>query len=88
MQSADNASKSLGPKSANLIASLYDEDREIFQIADVCRLTGLSPKSVRSLSGKLVLRGIATRLKSGLNQLIPYQLGKERQYVGDPYLTD
>lgn len=86
MQSDDSIQKTLGPQSANLITSLYSEEREIFHIEDVCRLTGLSAKSARSLVGKLVKRGIVTRLKPGLYNIVPMQLGKEMEYVGDPYL--
>ncbi len=86
MQSGDNIPKTLGVQSANLVASLYEEEREIFEVSDVCRLSGLTPKSARSLVGKLVNRGIATRLKPGLFQIVPPRLGKERQYIGDPYL--
>ncbi len=35
---------------------------------------------------KLVNRGVVARLKSGLYTLIPYELGKSSEYMGDPYV--
>lgn len=87
MHANDNIAKTLGPQSAKLIVALYESGREIFDLQDVCRLTGLSQPSARSLVRKLVQRGLVTRLKPGLFQLIPFQLGAERQYVGNPYVV-
>lgn len=87
MHQNDNNLKTMGPQSAKLIAGLYDSAREIFGIEDVCKLTELSEKSARSLVGKLVRRGVVTRLKPGLFQLVPFQLGSEREFVGNPYVV-
>jgi predicted transcriptional regulator of viral defense system len=87
MYANDNTAKTLGTQSARLIVALYESKREIFDLEDVRRLTGLSHPSARSLVRKLVQRGLATRLKPGLFQLVPLQMGAERQYVGNPYVV-
>ncbi len=87
MRPNDNSLKTLGSQSAKLIAALYDLGREIFGFEDVCELTGLPDDSARSLVRKLVRRGVVTRLKPGLFQLVPFQLGSEAQFVGNPYIV-
>lgn len=86
MRLDDNNLKTLGPQSAKLIVGLYDLGREIFAIKDVQELTGLTDASARSLVRKLADRGVVTRLKPGLFQVVPFQLGSEREFVGNPYL--
>jgi predicted transcriptional regulator of viral defense system len=86
MYADDNTAKTLGPQSARLIVALYEAGREIFDLQDVCRQTGLSQPSARSLVRKMAQRGLVTRLKPGLFQIIPLQLGTERQYVGNPHV--
>lgn len=85
MHQSNDIAKTLGPRSARLIVGLYEADRDIFDLDDVCRISGLSKASARSLVRKLVQRGHVARLKPGLFRLVPLQLGAERQYVGDPY---
>jgi predicted transcriptional regulator of viral defense system len=80
-------SKTLGPLSAQLVTILYERRRLIFTLADVAEITGLKETSARSLMRKLVERGIATRLESGLFTLVPFELGRERQYFGNPYVV-
>jgi predicted transcriptional regulator of viral defense system len=53
----------------------------------VKEITGLAPKSARNFAATLVQRGIATRLKAGLFILVPFELGRERVYLGNPYLV-
>lgn len=79
--------KTLGPRAAFLVAELYDQQKTIFSNKDVEKITGLSPKSARSLVWRLVDRGVATRLKPGLFILVPYELGHERNYIGNPFLV-
>jgi hypothetical protein len=45
MRPNDNKLKTLGTQSAKLIAALYDLNREIFGIKEVCELTGLPVSS-------------------------------------------
>ena len=79
--------KTLGPQAANLITTLHEKRRTIFSVLDVKEITGLAPKSARNFAATIVQRGIATRLKAGLFILVPFELGREREYVGNPYLV-
>jgi len=82
-----NHLKTLGPRAAGLLTELHEKRRTIFSIRDVEEMTGLAPKSARSFAATLVQRGIATRLKAGLFILVPFELGREREYLGNPYLV-
>ena len=79
--------KTLGPQAARLLAVLHERRRTIFTVGDVQEVTGLGPKSTRNFVGKLVQRGVAARLKPGLFILVPFELGREREYLGNPYLV-
>lgn len=79
--------KTLGPQAARLLAVLHEQRRTIFTIGDVQEVTGNGAKSTRNFVGKLVRRGVATRLKPGLFILVPFELGRERDYAGHPYLV-
>jgi len=70
--------KTLGPRAAFLVAELYEQEKTIFSNADVEKISGLNPKSARSLALRLVDRGVMTRLKPGLFILVPSELGHER----------
>lgn len=82
-----NLQKTLGPQAANLLIELHELGRMIFSLSDVEKVTGLSPKSARNFIAKVVSRGLATRLKPGLFILVPFELGREREYVGNPYVV-
>jgi predicted transcriptional regulator of viral defense system len=79
--------KTLGPQSARLVAMLHERGRTLFTHADVEAITGLQAKSARNLMTGLVNRGLATRLKPGLFILVPFELGREREYLGNPYVV-
>ncbi|MDP2863525.1 MAG: hypothetical protein Q8N95_12095 [Desulfobacterales bacterium] len=79
--------KTLGIQAAHLVTSLYDENKNIFRIEDVRKILRLDGDSARNMLRKLVNRGVATRLKPGLFILIPYELGKEREYMGSPLIV-
>lgn len=79
--------KTLGPQAAGLVTRLYELNRSLFTLADVTAITGLRDASVRSFVRKLVDRGVAMRLKPGLFVLVPFELGREREYLGDPFLV-
>ena len=83
----NNHLKTLGPQAAGLIIALHEKRRTIFSVRDVKEITGLAPKSARNFAATLVQRGIATRLKAGLFILVPFELGREREYAGNPYLV-
>jgi predicted transcriptional regulator of viral defense system len=80
-------SKTLGPQAARLVAILHERGRTLFAHADVAEIVGLSAKATRNLVAGLVNRGLATRLKPGLFILVPFELGRERQYLGNPYVV-
>ena len=66
---------------------LHERGRTLFKHADVEAITGLQAKSARNLVAGLVNRGLATRLKPGLFILVPFELGREREYLGNPYVV-
>ncbi|MCC6806884.1 MAG: transcriptional regulator [Deltaproteobacteria bacterium] len=86
MKSHDAPAKTLGPQAARVVVELNEARRNVFSVEDVSAVTGLSEKSARNLAGKLVAKGIATRLKPGLFILVPFELGRERNYTGNPYI--
>lgn len=79
--------KTLGSQAALLVTTLHDHNRTLFDIEDVKTITGLTDPSARSFVRKLVARGLVTRLKPGLFILVPFELGKEREYIGHPWLV-
>lgn len=87
MNSNYNSQKTLGPQAANLLAELHELGNTIFSLHDAEKITGLKPKSARNFVAQLVNRGVATRLKPGLFILVPFELGHEREYLGNPYLV-
>ena len=80
-------SKTLGRQAARLVAILLERGRKLFTRVDVEEITGLTAKSARNLVAGLVNRGLATRLKPGLFILVPFELGREREYLGNPYVA-
>jgi predicted transcriptional regulator of viral defense system len=69
------------------VTTLHERSRAVFRLEDVRDITGLSETSARSFVRKLVDRGVATRLKPGLYVLVPFELGRERQYPGNPLVV-
>jgi predicted transcriptional regulator of viral defense system len=58
----------------------------MFTLADVGSITGLSASSARNLVHKAQQRGLVTRLKPGLYNLVPFELGRATEHIGSPYL--
>lgn len=79
--------KTVGSQMSRLLASLYDRSKTTFTLADAQAILGLSDVSTRSLIRKAVVRGLVSRLKSGLFTLVPAELGSEREYAGNPYIA-
>jgi predicted transcriptional regulator of viral defense system len=79
--------KTLGNRTAGLLASLYDRSQSTFTLADAQSITGLNSHRVSSLLHKAERRGLVSRLKSGLFVIVPPELGSSSEYAGDPYLT-
>lgn len=82
-----SGAKTLGPRAAQLVTTLYERGRPVFRLADVTDVTGLGEASARSFVRKLVDRGVATRLRPGLYTLVPFELGHAREYLGNPYVV-
>ena len=78
--------KTLGPRAAQLVTELYELRRVTFNIADVEAITGLSAGSARTLVHKARQRGLVTRLKPGLYNLVPFELGRATDHVDSPYV--
>lgn len=79
--------KTLGPEAGSLVTELHERAKTIFSYADVVDITGLNSKSARSLVGRMVQRGVTSRLKPGLFILVPFEMGREREYLGNPYIV-
>ncbi len=83
----NSLAKTLGPQAARLVATLHERGRSIFSLPDVAEISGLQMNSARSFVRKLVNRGVASRLRPGLFTLVPFELGHEREYLGNPYVV-
>lgn len=79
--------KTLGPLAALLVTTLHERSQFLFGNRVVRKITGLTDASARSFVRSLVERGLVTRLKPGLFILVPFELGKETEYMGHPWLV-
>jgi predicted transcriptional regulator of viral defense system len=79
-------SKTLGPRSSALWMELNERGHTTFSLRDVEEITGLRGSSARTLIHKAERRGLVTRLRAGLYTLVPFELGRATEYVGDPYV--
>lgn len=80
------STKTLGPRSSQLWVELNERGTTTFTLRDVEEITGLQGSSARTLIHKAEQRGLVTRLRSGLYSLIPFELGRATEYIGDPYV--
>lgn len=87
MRTKHKSPKTLGRQAAELVTELYERGKPLFSHADVREITGQRPGSARNLASALVRRGIATRLKPGLFMLVPSEMGRAREYLGNPYVV-
>jgi predicted transcriptional regulator of viral defense system len=87
LATSEGPSKTVGRRTAQLTTALYEEGRTTFTLADVERITGLSPASARSLMRHAVERGVVSRLEPGLFVLVPPELGRATEFAGNPYLV-
>lgn len=79
--------KTLGPVSANLISTLYEENKIIFNLSDIERITGLNKNAASDLSSELIKRELIIRLKPGKYFIIPQEIGKESLYIGNWFVV-
>jgi predicted transcriptional regulator of viral defense system len=82
----DASFKTLGSQSASLFVELGERNKTSFNLRDVEEITGLQASSARTLIHKAHKRGLLTRLQPGLYTLVPFELGRVTEYVGDPYV--
>jgi predicted transcriptional regulator of viral defense system len=87
MSDSNKPHKTLGREAADFVVALHERGTLVFRIGDVEALAGLSPASARSFARTLVDRGVAARLTPGLFVLVPFELGAERQYLGEPLVV-
>jgi predicted transcriptional regulator of viral defense system len=81
------AGKTVGPRTAGLLAGLYDRSQSTFTLAEAQAITGLDARLTSSLLHKAVGRGLVSRLKSGVFVIVPPELGSATEYAGNPYVT-
>ncbi|MBE3113922.1 MAG: transcriptional regulator [Actinobacteria bacterium] len=82
-----NKLKTLGTQAAHLVTTLYEQNKPIFRLKEVQEILRLDEVSSRNFVRKLVNREVVTRLKPGLFILVPFELGKEAEYIGNPYVV-
>lgn len=79
--------KTLGSQAVRLVTTLYEQNRPIFRLKEVRKILNLSEVSSRNFIRKLVNRGVVTRLMPGLYILVPLELGREHEYMGNPLVV-
>jgi len=83
----NNKLKTLGPQAAHLVTTLYEQNSPVFRLKEVQKILRLGEASSRNFVRNLVNRGVVTRLKPGLFILVPFELGKESEYIGNPFIV-
>jgi predicted transcriptional regulator of viral defense system len=82
----DIRNKSLSSISGYLIATLYSRNRPIFCLQEAAEILN-SYKSATKILFHLTHNGVVSRLKSGLFQIVPFELGFEREHLGNPFVV-
>ncbi len=78
--------KALSSQAAKLVATLYDKGRPIFSYAEAEEILETRDATNQVLA-QLLKRGVAARLKAGVFSLVPFEMGFEREYMGNPYIV-
>ena len=78
--------KTVGSRMAQLITALYESGQTTFTHVDVESITQLPAASARSLIRHAVARGVVSRLEPGLFVLVPPELGRTKEFAGNPYI--
>jgi len=81
-----NTTKTLGRQTSSLFVELNERGKTTFTLRDVEDITGLRGSSARTLILKAERRGLVTRLRPGLYTLVPFEMGRATEYIGDPYV--
>ncbi len=79
--------KTMGSQAARLVTTLQERHHLSFTLPEAMEITGLKAVSARSFIRALVNRGVAARLRPGLFNLVPFELGREKEYLGNPYVA-
>lgn len=79
--------KTLGSQAARFVTTLQERHHLAFALPEVEEITGLKAASARSFIRALVNRGVAARLRPGLFHLVPFELGRAKEYLGNPYVV-
>lgn len=79
-------SKKLGPLAAHLISRLYELNRKVFHFSEAANILNSYTTAANVLS-QLIFNGVVTRLKPGTFRLVPFEMGFEREYLGNPYVV-
>ncbi len=79
--------KTLGPQEARFIMGLYQRNKKIFNLEAASEVSGLSGQRLQNLLYTLVKKSILNRLDSGLYNIVSFELGWEKEYLGNPYLV-
>jgi predicted transcriptional regulator of viral defense system len=87
MRYKNNKLKTLGTQAAHLVTTLYEQNKPIFRLKEVQKILRLNEVSSSNFVRKLANRGVVTRLKPGLFILVPFELGKETEYIGNPLVV-
>ena len=82
-----NTTKTLGPRESDFLTSLYEMGKRTFNLRTASKASGLSGQLLQNFLYRLVKKGILIRLDSGLYNIIPFELGKSREYLGNPYVV-
>ncbi len=82
----DDQLKKLGIYAARLVATLYSLNRPLFHFEQAEEILGGRSRASKVLS-QLISHGVVTRLKAGTFCLVPFELGFEREYLGNPYVA-
>jgi predicted transcriptional regulator of viral defense system len=81
-----NQKKTLGPLAAHLIMTLYSHNRPLFHFKEAAAILGGRAPASKALF-QLNNHGVVTRLKPGIFRIVPFELGFEREYLGNPYIV-
>ena len=79
--------KTLGPISAKIISLLYEHNKTIFTISDIIEFGALKRNNASKLMHDLIRRKIVSRLKYGKYIIIPQEIGRVNNYIGNWYVA-
>jgi predicted transcriptional regulator of viral defense system len=86
-QSGEHVVKTLGPQTAKLVEAIHDRGMDVFTVADVRDILGIKAQAASDLIRAAIKRGLVTRMRRGSFLLVPFELGSETVYTGNPYVV-